>query len=152
MADTTNFTNIRALLGALTEAMNLISPDLQHHHEQTAYLSFLIAREMGMEEDLAFLCVYAALLHDVGSILADDLPSVLEIEREASRVASLGARMLRGLPEFSRVADVIEYCRARGSPWSTAADRRERIPSCSARASSTLRTRCPSCSTSGSRC
>ena len=114
MTDTSHFTDIRSLLGALAEAMNLINADLEHHHEQTAYLAYLVAREMGMEESLSYLCVYAALLHDVGSILYDEPRGVLDIEREAHRIAGLGAGMLRGLPEFRRVADVIEYCQC---PW-----------------------------------
>lgn len=68
MRDPANFTNIRALFGALAEAMNRINADVEHHHEQTAYLAHLIAREMGLPEDMADLCVYAALLHDVGKL------------------------------------------------------------------------------------
>lgn len=66
---------------------------------------------------MAYLCVYAALLHDVGSILVDEPQSVEEIEREERHVAQVGAAMLRDLPEFSRVADVIENCRC---PWQVA--------------------------------
>ena len=117
MVDSANFTNIRALLGALAEAMNLINADVEHHHEQTAYLAYLIAREMGLPEDMAYLCVYAALLHDVGSILVDEPQSVEEIEREERHIAQVGAAMLRDLPEFSRVADVIENCQC---PWQVA--------------------------------
>ena len=114
MTDTSHFTDIRSLLAALAEAMKLINPDVENHHEQTAYLAYLIAREMGLEESLSFLCVYAALLHDVGSILYDEPRGVLDIERESHRIAALGAGILRALPDFRRVADVIEYCQC---PW-----------------------------------
>ena len=116
MIDTSHFTDIRSLLMALAEAMNLINPSLESHHEQTAYLSYLIAREIGLEESLCFLCIYAALLHDVGSILCDEARSVPDIEREARHIAELGAGMLRTLPDFRRVADVITYCQC---PWRT---------------------------------
>ena len=114
MTDASHFTDIRSLLSALAEAMNLINADLENHHEQTAYLSYLIAREMGLEESLSFLCVYAALLHDVGSILYDEPKGVLDIEREGRHISELGARILRALPDFRRVADVIEYAQC---PW-----------------------------------
>ena len=104
------FTNIRSLLGALAEAMNLINPDMEHHHEQTAYLSYLIAQEMGMSRGLVMESVYAALLHDVGSITSERPKSVLEIERSAVQVSAAGARMLRGLPKFSRIAEIIRFC------------------------------------------
>ena len=114
MSDYPSFSNIRALLGALAEAMNLINADVEHHHEQTAYLSFLIAEELGIEQDLAHLCIYASLLHDVGAIMTDEPQSLQEIEQEERHIAILGAAMLRDLPDFFRVADVIEYCQ---TPW-----------------------------------
>ena len=36
MENTANFTNIRSLLGALAQGMNLINTDLEDHHERTA--------------------------------------------------------------------------------------------------------------------
>lgn len=44
--DTGSFTNMRSLMTALARAMNLVNPDVEHHHEQTAYLALFIAREM----------------------------------------------------------------------------------------------------------
>lgn len=51
---------------------------------------------------MAYLCVYAALLHDVGSILVDEPQSVEEIERardEASRTVGKRYFASRGLTE-----------------------------------------------------
>ncbi|MBQ9346459.1 MAG: HD domain-containing protein [Oscillibacter sp.] len=110
MENTENFTDIRSLLGALAQAMNLINTNLEDHHQRTAYLAFHIAREMGLPDDQVYLCGYAALLHDVGSILSDEPQEVAEIERNARRMATVGAMMLRGLPDFHRVADVIQNC------------------------------------------
>ena len=105
------FTTIRSLLGALAKAMNLINPAMEHHHEQTAYIAYVIAREMGMDVEQQHLAIYAALLHDVGSII-DPNQSVIEIEEHAHHVARQGASMLRGLPEYEVIADVIEYCQS----------------------------------------
>ena len=110
MENTAIFTNIRSLLGALAQGMNLINTDLEDHHERTAYLAFHIAREMGLPDDMVYLCGYAALLHDVGSILSEKPQDVAEIERHARRMAGVGAMMLRGLPDFHRVADIIQNC------------------------------------------
>ena len=41
------FTNIRSLLGAFARALNLINRDTQHHHEQTAYIAYRLAQQMG---------------------------------------------------------------------------------------------------------
>ena len=104
------FTNIRSMLGAFASAMNLINPEVEHHHEQTAYLAYSIAREMGLEEEMQHLVIYAALLHDIGSVVNETPASVEEIEQEARKYARIGANMLRELSGFERIADIIEYC------------------------------------------
>lgn len=110
MQDNKSFTNIRSLLGALAKSMNLINPDMEHHHEQTAYLAYQVARECGLDEEALHLTIYAALLHDVGAVVSEKKQSVLEIEEDAVNVAITGARMLRDLKQFEEIADVIEIC------------------------------------------
>ncbi|MBR1736211.1 MAG: hypothetical protein IJ736_04225 [Firmicutes bacterium] len=45
MPEKKEFSNVRSLLGAFAISMNLINQEIEHHHEQTAYLTFMIARE-----------------------------------------------------------------------------------------------------------
>lgn len=104
------FTNIRSLLGALARAMNLINPEVEHHHEQTAYLAYCIAQEMHLEIEQVHTIIYAALLHDVGGAMGDVPTSINEIEDNAKKNAKAGAEMLRDLPGFDQIAPVIEYC------------------------------------------
>ena len=40
------FTDMRDMINELAISMNLINPDMQHHHEQTAYLAYQIGYEM----------------------------------------------------------------------------------------------------------
>lgn len=110
MQDNKSFTNIRSLLGALAKSMNLINPDMEHHHEQTAYLAYLIGMERSMDVEDLHLTIYAALLHDVGAVVWEKQQSVLEIEKKAKHVSAMGARMLRDLNRFGEIADVIEIC------------------------------------------
>ena len=110
MQDNKSFTNIRSLLGALAKSMNLINPDMEHHHEQTAYLAYLIGTERGMDVEDLHLMIYAALLHDVGAVVWEKQQSVLEIEKKAKYVSAMGARMLRDLDRFEEIANVIEIC------------------------------------------
>lgn len=102
------FTDMRSLLNALAISLNLINPYMEHHHEQTAYLAFQIAYEMGLRGSDLNLTVYSALLHDIGSVVTPEVQDVCEIESNAKAVASVGAEMLRDLELFGRVADVIE--------------------------------------------
>ena len=62
-------TNIRSLLGVLSRTLNLINPEMQHHHEQTAYLAYQVAKELGLSDEELFLVLNASLLHDIGEVV-----------------------------------------------------------------------------------
>ena len=109
MPDYENFTTMRSLLVSVGTAMNLVNPDVENHHEQTAYLSYFIARELGLPEEDVLLTLYSALLHDIGSIVVEQPQSVAEIERNAREVSLVGSRMLGDLPYFEDVANVIGF-------------------------------------------
>ena len=115
MADTAHFTNMRSLMKGLARAMNLVNPEVERHHEQTAYLSLFLAREMGLPEEDVIITMYAALLHDIGSIVVEEPQSVTEVERNAVEVSQAGARMLGDLPGFADIAGVINYCQCNWS-------------------------------------
>ena len=109
MADAKNFTNMRSLMLGLARAMNLVSPEVERHHEQAAYLSLFVARQMGLPEDQVVLALYSALLHDIGSIMTEAPQTVAEIESNIHEVAREGSRMLRDLPGFADISSVIDY-------------------------------------------
>ena len=107
---TEKFTNVRSMLDGLTRAMNLINPEVENHHQQTAYFAFFIGRAMGFEEEMLHQTIYAALLHDVGSIAMEQPASIHDIEAEAARYAAIGADMLADLPDFEETARIIRFC------------------------------------------
>ena len=102
-----SFTNIRSLLVAVAKALNLINPALENHHERTAYFSYFIGRQLGLETEELHTIVYAALLHDIGSIILEERVSVEQIESNAREYARIGADMIRDLPDFEEIAAVI---------------------------------------------
>jgi len=104
------FTNMRSLLGAFAEAMNLIDPNIENHHQQTAYMSFMISREAGMSDEEVMLTVYASLLHDIGSIMFETSRTLAEIESQAKEIALAGSQMLSDLPGGGRISNIIKYC------------------------------------------
>ncbi len=110
-----NFTDMRSLISALAISMNLINPDMQHHHEQTAYMAFQIGSEMGLKGKELNLVVYSALLHDIGAVVSSRPETIEEIEAHAHEIAAVGAHMLRDLEGFEKIAHIIElnqnsYC------------------------------------------
>ncbi len=99
---------MRSLIVALAKALNLINREMQHHHEQTAYLAFRIAFAMGLRGETLNLVLYAALLHDIGFEALDDTSTLQEIEKGRKRVARAGASMIREVEELRPIADIIE--------------------------------------------
>ena len=57
-----HFTNMRDLNGSLAEALNMIDPSIEHHHQQTAYLAWMIARASDFDERSLLLTRFAALV------------------------------------------------------------------------------------------
>ena len=102
------FTNIRSLIGALARALNLINREMQHHHEQTAYLAHRIGYAMGLRGDNLNVVGYTALLHDIGFEVLQESSAVKETAEGRKRVAKIGADMIREVEEFSLLADIIE--------------------------------------------
>ena len=103
-----SFTNMRSMLGAVARAMNLINPDMEHHHEQTAYLSYQIGYMMGLRDEDLYYTIYVALLHDIGAVVAPELQTVQEIEENAKEIAKVGASMIHDMEPFQRLASIIE--------------------------------------------
>ncbi len=102
------FTNLRSLVGAFAKAMNLINRDMEHHHEQTAYLAYMVAQRMGLQGEDLHHVIFAALLHDIGSIVSPDPEDLCEIESHRREVAKIGANMIRDLEHFRSIACILE--------------------------------------------
>lgn len=102
------FTNIRSLIGAFAKALNLINREMQHHHEQTAYLAYRIAVAMGLRGETLNLVLFSALMHDIGFEALQESATLKEIEAGRKQVAKLGTSMIREVEELHPVADIIE--------------------------------------------
>ena len=126
-----HFTNMRDLNGSLAEALNMIDPSIEHHHQQTAYLAWMIARASDFDERSLLLTRFAALVHDIGFITAEGTQSVEALEHDAVRYAELGAKLIEGFPHSAETAQIVRYCQR---PWSlflsfTDEEKAERYPS-----------------------
>ena len=106
----TKFTTVRSLLNALARTMNLINPEMENHHQQTAYLAYQTGAEMGLGTEDLHMIVVASLLHDLGTIVKPQKENLSQIESRRREVAHIGAEMIRDLKQFRPVADVIELC------------------------------------------
>jgi len=90
--------------------MNLINPDMENHHQETAYLAYQIGMEMGLHTEDLHLIASAALLHDVGTIVMPQRENLAAIESHRREIARIGAEMIRDLEPFEMIANIIELC------------------------------------------
>lgn len=107
-----HFTNMRDLNASLAEALNMISPDIEHHHQQTAYMAYMIASAAGFDERMLELTRMASLSHDIGFVTMENPQSVEELERDAEKIAEIGANLIEGFPYSEAVAGIVRYCQS----------------------------------------
>ena len=109
------FTTMRALSNSLAEALNMIDPSIENHHQQTAYLAYMIARAADFDEKMLHRTYFSSLVHDIGFITMEKPGSVAELEKNAKQIAAIGARLIEGFPDSAEIANVVRNCQ---SSWS----------------------------------
>lgn len=102
--------NMYDLLICLTNAGDLISPEVANHHQQVAYLAFRIAEQLQLPVEQRKNLMLAGLLHDVGAFSLDERLSLIEDEPPTAQDhAARGARLIEEFPPLSSAADYIRY-------------------------------------------
>jgi len=96
----------------MSEAIDLVFPSLNNHHKKVAYISYNIAKEMGLPDDDVKDTVLAALLHDLGAFT---------IEERTKKIAALfhdssfdlhsfmGYKLLESFEPLKNAAMIIKY-------------------------------------------
>ena len=98
------------LLICLTNASDLVSPELANHHQQVAYLAFKIAEQMELPAEQKKELMLAGLLHDVGALSLNERLELIENEPPtAQNHAFRGAKLLEGYPPLHGAAEIIRY-------------------------------------------
>ncbi len=108
------FASKRDLIRAFAGAMNLISPEVENHHEQVSFLAWRLADILGMDEDQKKTVFYAGLLHDIGGILQRGSLSLADVEANAQEIAVYGASILNQSAVTAPYASVVLECQ---TPW-----------------------------------
>ncbi|MBO4863242.1 MAG: HD domain-containing protein [Eubacterium sp.] len=67
------FTNMRDIARSFSNAMNLLRPETENHHQRVAYLAYHIADEMDYDDEDKKDILYASVLHDIGIVLMPEL-------------------------------------------------------------------------------
>lgn len=96
----------------ISEAVDLVSPDLNNHHKQVAYIAYNLAKEMNLSDDEISNIVLASTLHDIGAFTCEDRYKVLFSlfnDSEFNRHQEMGYKLLRNFEPFSKAAALIHY-------------------------------------------
>ena len=108
------FTTKRDVMAAFSNAMNLISPEVENHHEKVAYIAGQIAKIMGLNAGQRQLVIYGALLHDIGGVLKRGNVSLTDLEMNARETARSGAAILRSFPVTLPLSQIVAESQ---TPW-----------------------------------
>ncbi|OWZ82790.1 HD-GYP domain-containing protein [Natranaerobius trueperi] len=100
---------------SLTDAMDLVSPNVVDHHKKVSYISLNIGKEYGLDDNRLEELVLAGLLHDSGALSDKERIDNLRFELEKPhRHAEVGFQLLKDLPYFKDIAKMIRYHHV---PW-----------------------------------
>lgn len=103
------------LLICITNAGDLVRPELEEHHQRVAYIAYQIADHMGMSIAEKKDLVLAGLLHDIGTLTLHERLELLENEpRIVHDHALRGARLIERFQPLSDAAGTILHHHV---PW-----------------------------------
>ncbi len=95
---------------SLSEAVDLISPELNSHHQRVAYLSYRIAEQIGIPLKIRREILMQGLLHDIGALSLAERISLFDEESDGMYShAFRGARLLSQCPPLASLANGIRY-------------------------------------------
>ncbi|GAC1328785.1 MAG: metal-dependent phosphohydrolase [Mycobacteriales bacterium] len=102
----------RQTIGSLSRVTELGGYVVPGHSRRVSALALAVGKEFGLPEDDLLDLEYAALMHDIGQLsLAEPIPggSTLAVtSAERSRIAALGAQIVRTTGTMPAVADILE--------------------------------------------
>jgi len=102
--------NLGEVLFALSDALELASPELSFHQIRVAVIALKLARVIGIPEDQIELVYQAALLHDIGALRPEDKISLHRNDScETMKHCVLGAILFQKIPWLAPSADIVEF-------------------------------------------
>lgn len=107
--------SMRNLLLCISDAQEMMAPQIYNHHQKVAYLAFRIAEQLRLPMDVQRDIFYAALIHDIGALSMEERLEV--IEKEPSNVNSHAFRGAKLLSEFEPLKKASTLIKFHHIPW-----------------------------------
>ncbi len=103
------------LIMSIADLVDLVSPVIENHHKQTAYIAYCIGEELGLPERELFRLYTAGSLHDMGAFSLESKLKVLDFEvLNAHQHAYTGYLLLK---DFAPLTDIGRIIRYHHVPW-----------------------------------
>jgi len=110
MFNNTWYITILDLVKSISSALKLVSPEIERHHNQVAYISYRLAETLGLTEDETIRITLAAALHDIGAVSLEEKLDSLRFETaHITRHAELGFLLLDKFAPFKPLAKLVRY-------------------------------------------
>lgn len=98
------------LVIGLSEAVDLISKELNRHHQKTAYITYRIGAELKLPPKKLSMLTMAAALHDIGAISLRERIETLEFENNTqTEHQERGYQLLKTFAPLKEAAKIIRY-------------------------------------------
>ena len=94
----------------LSNALDLISPQLVNHHKRVSYIAFQIGSELELSNEELNELLLAGLLHDIGALSLKERLELLDFEEKASfNHAQSGYHLIKDFTPLFQAASIIRY-------------------------------------------
>lgn len=98
------------LVLCVSDAVDLVSPDVAQHHKQVAYIAQAIAHEMGVTHGTRHEIVLAGMLHDIGALSLKERLDLLQFETQnPHRHAEIASRLLFSFPRLRKAGELVRF-------------------------------------------
>ncbi|OCL25501.1 phosphohydrolase [Orenia metallireducens] len=98
------------LLFSISHITDMIDTNLNSHHEQVAYISFRLAKELGLEDNQQKDLILSAAIHDIGAFSIKRRLETLTFEtKNGFEHAEAGAYLVSTFDYFANLTPIIRY-------------------------------------------
>ena len=106
------------LVFGLSEAIDLISKELNLHQQRVAYIAYKIGLELKYPAKQLNTVTIAAALHDIGALSLQERLLTLQFEdNRPQQHQERGFRLLKTFEPFTKAADYIRYHHVHWCNW-----------------------------------
>jgi HD-GYP domain-containing protein (c-di-GMP phosphodiesterase class II) len=99
---------------SISEAVDLVSSDLNDHHKKVCYISYMLAKEMMLPDDEMRDIALGAILHDIGAFTRKERFEILSSvesfkDDKHDRHQFIGYKLLRDFAPLGNAAELIRH-------------------------------------------